>query len=102
MLGQRLRDPVGRTAATEAKPRTPMAKTLIIVGGSFARIIAAWGLRHLLDAQHRILLIWLNRQAIEGHSGESMWFARYLEHPRDRPAVRPLKAPPLRSWSRLP
>ena len=34
-----------------------MAKTIIIVGGSFAGIKAAWDLRHLLDDKHRILII---------------------------------------------
>ena len=34
-----------------------MAKTVIIVGGSFAGIRAAWGLRHLLDDGHRILIL---------------------------------------------
>jgi sulfide:quinone oxidoreductase len=34
-----------------------MAKTTIIVGGSFAGIKAAWDLRHLLGDEHRILII---------------------------------------------
>jgi sulfide:quinone oxidoreductase len=34
-----------------------MTKTTIIVGGSFAGIKAAWGLRHLLDARHRVVVI---------------------------------------------
>jgi sulfide:quinone oxidoreductase len=34
-----------------------MAKTILIVGASFAGIKAAWDLRHLLDDQHRILII---------------------------------------------
>jgi sulfide:quinone oxidoreductase len=33
------------------------SKLIIIVGGSFAGIKAAWDLRHRLDASHRILLI---------------------------------------------
>ena len=34
-----------------------MTKTIIIVGGSFAGIKAAWDLRHLLDDKHRILIL---------------------------------------------
>ena len=34
-----------------------MTKTIVIVGGSFAGIKAAWGLRHLLDAKHRVVII---------------------------------------------
>jgi sulfide:quinone oxidoreductase len=34
-----------------------VTKTIIIVGGSFAGIKAAWDLRHLLDNKHRILLL---------------------------------------------
>lgn len=34
-----------------------MTKTIIIVGGSFGGIKAAWDLRHLLDDKHRILLL---------------------------------------------
>jgi sulfide:quinone oxidoreductase len=32
-------------------------KTILIVGGSFAGIKAAWDLRHLLDARHRVVLL---------------------------------------------
>ncbi len=35
----------------------PQPKTIVIVGGSFAGIKAAWDLRHRLDAPHRILLL---------------------------------------------
>jgi len=34
-----------------------MTKTIMIVGGSFAGIKAAWDLRHLLDDRHRIVII---------------------------------------------
>ena len=34
-----------------------MAKTTVIVGGSFAGIKAAWDLRHRLADKHRILII---------------------------------------------
>ena len=34
-----------------------MTKTIIVVGGSFAGIKAAWDLRHLLDDKHRVLLL---------------------------------------------
>ena len=34
-----------------------MSKTIIVVGGSFGGIKAAWSLRHLLDVKHRILII---------------------------------------------
>jgi sulfide:quinone oxidoreductase len=34
-----------------------VTKTIVIVGGSFAGIKAAWDLRHLLDDTHRILLL---------------------------------------------
>ena len=34
-----------------------MTKTVVIVGGSFAGIKAAWDLRHRLDVEHRILII---------------------------------------------
>src|SRR6266852_4241537 len=39
------------------KRRNSMTRTIIIVGGSFAGIKAAWDLRHLLDEKHRILII---------------------------------------------
>src|SRR6476660_9501319 len=47
----------GRWAVKTANTQDPMAKTIIIVGGSFAGIKAAWDLRHLLDEQHRILIL---------------------------------------------
>ena len=34
-----------------------MAKTILIIGGSFGGIKAAWTLRHLLDEKHRIVII---------------------------------------------
>lgn len=34
-----------------------MGKTVVVVGGSFAGIKAAWDVRHLLDAKHCILVI---------------------------------------------
>ena len=34
-----------------------MSKTILIIGGSFGGIKAAWSLRHLLDVKHRILII---------------------------------------------
>ncbi len=34
-----------------------MAKSILIIGGSFGSIKAAWTLRHLLDDKHRIIII---------------------------------------------
>ena len=34
-----------------------MTKTILIIGGSFGSIKAAWTLRHLLDKKHRIIII---------------------------------------------
>ena len=34
-----------------------VSKTIVIVGGSFGGIKAAWSLRHLLNDKHRILII---------------------------------------------
>jgi len=34
-----------------------MAKTILIIGGSFGSIKAAWTLRHLLEEKHRIIVI---------------------------------------------
>ena len=34
-----------------------MAKSILIIGGSFGSIKAAWTLRHLLDEKHRIIII---------------------------------------------
>jgi len=34
-----------------------MAKTILLIGGSFGSIKAAWTLRHLLDEKHRIVII---------------------------------------------
>src|SRR6185295_6282464 len=55
LLGQSFRR--GPNRSNKAKKENRVTKTIIIVGGSFAGIKAAWDLRHLLDDKHRILIL---------------------------------------------